>query len=162
MATSADGKTLIVKLTVQNLTDSVPAGATGADWYMTWTYGGTEYFAQAQIGPVPTVPPAFDDGTVDKVGTSSQYKTANTDTGKFTTGHDGVVEIDVPLANVGGPPAGATLSQPAGITFIEIGVPPNPTGQSAGSLQQVDTGGPTNNYTVGGPATGTSGCTLPE
>ena len=162
MATSADGKTLIVKLTVQNLTDSVPAGATGADWYMTWTYGGTEYFAQAQIGPVPTVPPAFDDGTVDKVGTSSQYKTANTDTGKFTTGHDGVVEIDVPLANVGGPPAGATLSQPAGITFIELGVPPNPTGQSAGSLQQVDTGGPTNNYTVGGPATGTSGCTLPE
>jgi hypothetical protein len=150
-----------VKLTVQDLSTTVPPGATGADWYMTWTYGGTEYFAQAQIGPVPTLAPTFEDGTVNKVGTSSQYQVAHTDTGKFTIGHDGVVEIDVPLANVGGPPAGATLIQPAGITFIEVGVPPNPTGAGAASLQQVDTGGPTNNYSVGSTATG-AGCTLPE
>ena len=161
MATSSDGKTLQVKLTVQNLTDSVPPGATGADWYMTWTYGGKVYFAQAQIGPVPGVAPTFSDGTVNKVGNSSQYQRVNTDTGKFTTGKNGVVEIDVPLANTGSPAAGAVLSQPAGATYIEVGVPPNPTGEGAASLQPVNTGGPGSDYTVGSPATGTSGCTLP-
>ena len=160
MAPSADGKSLVVKLTVQNLSQTVPAGATGADWYMTWTYNGTEYFAQAQIGPVPTLAPSFDDGTVNKVGNSSQFQAAHTDTGKFTTGPDGVVEIDVPLANVGAPPAGAVLTQPAGLTEIEVGVPPNPTGEGAASLQQVDKGGPTNDYTLG--TTTGSGCTLPE
>jgi pseudomonalisin len=160
MAPGPNG-TLAVTLTVENLSDSVPPGATGADWYMTWTYGGTEYFAQAQIGPVPTLAPTFDDGTVQKVGTSSQYNAAHTDTGKFVTGKDGTIEIDVPLANIGNPASGAVLNQPAGVTYIEVGVPPNPTGAGVASLQQVDTGGPTNNYDVG-TTTGTSGCTLPE
>ncbi|HVA73584.1 MAG TPA: S53 family peptidase [Acidimicrobiales bacterium] len=160
MAPGPNG-TLAVKLTVENLSQTVPAGATGADWYMTWTYNGTEYFAQAQIGPAPGVAPTFDDGTVNKVGSSNQYQAANTDTGSFKLGKDGVVEIDVPLKNVGNPPAGATLSQPAGATYIEVGVPPNPTGAGVASLQGVDAGGPTNNYSVGS-TTGTSGCTLPE
>lgn len=159
MATGTNG-TLVVKLTVENLSDTVPPGATGADWYMTWTYNGTEYFAQAQIGPVPGIAPTFDDGTVQKVGTSSQYQAANTDTGSFKLGPDGVIEIDVPLAHIGSP-AGVALVQPAGATYIEVGVPPNPTGAGVASLQGVDTGGPLNNYTVGAPATGAN-CTLPE
>lgn len=160
MATGSSG-TLVVKLTVEDLSESVPPGATGADWYMTWTYKGTVYFAQAQLGPVPGIAPTFDDGTVQKVGTSSQYQTAHTDTGSFKVGKDGVVEIDVPLANVGSPATGDTLLQPAGATYIEIGVPPNPAGAGAASLQGVDTGGPGINYNIGSPATG-SGCTLPE
>ena len=159
MAPGPNG-TLAVKLTVENLTQTVPPGATGADWYMTWTYNGTEYFAQAQIGPAPGLAPVFDDGTVNKVGSSSQYQAANTDTGSFQLGKDGVVTIYVPLANIGNPPAKATLIQPAGATYIEIGVPPNPTGAGAASLQGVDTGGPMNNYTVG-TTTGTT-CTLSE
>jgi hypothetical protein len=95
------------------------------------------------------------------VGSSHQFQTANSDTGSFVTGKDGVVEIVVPLADVGSPPAGAVLTGPAGETDIEIGVPANPTRLGAASLQKVDSGGPSNNYTVG-TTTGTSDCTLPE
>jgi pseudomonalisin len=161
MAPSADGKSLVVELTVEDLTKTVPTGATAEDWYMTWTYEGTTYFAQAQLSALPGSTPGFYDGTVNAVGTSHNYQTVNTDTGELVTGHDGVVEIDVPLAHVGNPAAGSVLGQPTGLTYIEVGVPPNPTGLSAGSLQQVDSGGPGNNYTVG-TTTGTSGCTPSE
>lgn len=161
MAPSANGNSVRVELTVENLSATVPTGASGADWYMTWTYHGTEYFAQAQLGPVPGSAPVFSDGTVAAVGTSHQFQTAHTDTGRFVTGKDGVVEIDVPLANAGSPPSGALVAQPTGQTYIEIGVPANPTGIGLASLQQVDTGGPSNNYSVG-TTTGTSGCILPE
>ncbi|MGH9063743.1 MAG: S53 family peptidase, partial [Acidimicrobiales bacterium] len=43
--TSADGKTLQVLLTVTDLTKTVPTGAEADEWYMTWTYNKTEYFA---------------------------------------------------------------------------------------------------------------------
>lgn len=151
------GPTLVVKLTVANLSEQVPPGATGEDWYMTWTYGGTEYFAQAQLSALPGSAPAFGDGVVAKVGSSSQYQELNLDTGKFVLGADGTVEVDVPLGHVGSPPAGATLLQPAGATYTEEGIPPNPTGASAASLQPVDSGGPASNYVVG-TTTGTSGC----
>jgi hypothetical protein len=161
MAPSSDGKSLVVKLTVENLSQTVPTGATAEDWYMTWTYKGTVYFGQAQLSAIPGSAPVFSDGTVTNVGSSQQFQTANTDTGTFVTGKDGVVQIVVPLAHVGGPPSGAVLTQPTGETDIEIGIPPNPTGLGAASLQHVDTGGPQNNYTVG-TTSGTSGCTLPE
>ncbi|HEX6394908.1 MAG TPA: S53 family peptidase [Acidimicrobiales bacterium] len=161
MAPGPNGKSLIVRMTVQNLTETVPVGATAADWYMTWTYKGTVYFAQAQLGVLPGSAPVFSDGTVASVGSSQQFQSANTDTGTFVTGKDGVVEIVVPLAHVGNPPAGAVLTQPTGETYIEIGVPPNPLGLGVASLQKVDAGGPGNNYSIG-TTTGTSGCTLPE
>lgn len=160
MALSADHKTLIVKLTTQDLSTSVPAPATGMDWYMTWSYGGKEYFAQAEMGPIPTTAPSFADGTVTKTGNTNQYTPVNTDTGKFFIGRHGTVQINVPLSHIGNPSVNSVLSAPAGITFTELGIPPNPTGQSVASLQQVDTGGPTHNYTVG-TTTGTTGCTLP-
>ena len=161
IAPSADGKSLVVKLSVEDLSATVPPGATGADWYATWTYKGTEYFAQAQLGLIPGAGPAYSDGTVQVVGSSHQFQAAHTDTGSFVTGKDGVVKVVVPLANIGSPPSGAVLSGPAGETDIEIGVPANPTGLGAASLQKVDSGGPANNYMVG-TSTGTSGCTLPE
>ncbi|HEX4864534.1 MAG TPA: protease pro-enzyme activation domain-containing protein, partial [Acidimicrobiales bacterium] len=160
MAPSADHRSLVVKLTVQNLSQTVPTGATGEDWYMTWTYRGTDYFAQAQLGALPGSTPTFADGTVVAVGASHQFQAANNDTGSFTAGKDGTIEIVVPLANVGAPPPGAVLSQPAGESDIEIGVPPNPLGLGVASLQPVDTGGPANDYVVG-TISGTSGCTLP-
>jgi pseudomonalisin len=160
MAPSADGRSLLVKMTVQNLTQTVPTGATGEDWYMTWTYKGTDYFAQAQLGALPGSAPTFSDGTVVAVGASHQFQAANTDTGSFIPGNDGTIEIVVPLANVGAPPAGGVLIQPAGETDIEIGIPPNPLGLGIASLQKVDSGGPGNDYAVG-TTTGTTGCTLP-
>ena len=35
---SSDGQRLLVRLVVDNLSATVPTGATGADWYATWTY----------------------------------------------------------------------------------------------------------------------------
>ncbi|MGH9094179.1 MAG: hypothetical protein ACRDXE_03365, partial [Acidimicrobiales bacterium] len=82
-----------------------------------------------------------------KTGNTSSYtNSANTnDSGRFVLGPNGVVEIDVPLANVGSPPAGAVLGGPAGLTDIEIGTP-----QSGGLLEKIDSGGPTCDYPVGG------------
>jgi hypothetical protein len=115
---------------------------------MTWTYRGTTYFAQAEVGPIPGSRPMFADGTIQLTGSTRSYQPNNTDNGRFGSGRGGVVEIDVPRSNVGSPATGAVLSQPAGATYTEEGVPPNPIG-SAASLQPVDSGGPNKDYQVG-------------
>lgn len=149
LATVERGSALEARLTVGNLTESVPPGATAEDWYLTWLYKGTTYFAAAQLGAIPGSTPTFADGTVVKVGSSTEYHQVDVDTGTFRTGPNGTVIIDVPLANVGHPAPGTMLTYPAGATFTEEGVPPNPTGVGAASLQAVDTGGPSRNYVVG-------------
>ena len=107
-----------------------------------WSYNGTEYFANAQLTDLPDATPTFDDGTVS----GNSYNTVNTDdTGLFTLGNNGVVEIDVPFSNVGSPPNGTILTSPAGETDIEVGAP-----GEGGLLEKVDSGGPTCNYDVGG------------
>ena len=143
-------------MTVTNLTETVPTGASAAEWYFLWTYtsGGTKttYFANAELQVTPGSVPTFSDGTVTLTGNSHSYnKSSNTnDTGHFTLGKYGVVEIDVPLANIGNPPTGAVLAGPTGETDILIGV------IGSGLLEKVDTGGPTCDYKVGsnpGPVT---------
>jgi hypothetical protein len=72
-----------------------------------------------------------------------------TDRQSRTAGANGVVQVVVPLANIGDPALKSVLSQPTGATYTEKGVPPNPSGEGAASLQAVDSGGPTKNYKVG-------------
>lgn len=157
---------LEVTLQVQNLSTHVPTGATGEDWYATWTYGNKEYFAYAHLSVTPTSTPTYGDGTATKTGTTTNYAPVNTDTGSFNQGPNGTIVIDVPLTNVGSPPLGAVLLHPAAVTFTEEGTPSTSQGGSGvASLQQVDTGGPDLNYTVGGviPCSGASpGGTVPE
>jgi pseudomonalisin len=142
MSVSGDGDSLRVLLTVSDLTETVPTGAAADEWYGLWSYDGTEYFANAQLTDLPDATPTFDDGTVS----GNSYNTVNTDdTGLFTLGTNGVVEIDVPFSNVASPPDGTTLTSPAGETDIEVGVP-----EGGGLLEKVDSGGPTCNYDVGG------------
>jgi pseudomonalisin len=140
------GSTLVVTLTVQNLTYTVPTGAAADEWYMLWTYNGTTYFANAELtaDEAVTHTPTYDDGTVTMTGTTHTYNTVNTDTGSFNTGAPGTVVIDVPVANVGSPAAGQVLQQPSGETDIEVGVP-----HAGGFLEKVDTGGPTCDYKLG-------------
>jgi hypothetical protein len=140
---------LLVNLTLADLTQTVPTGASAADWYMTWTYDGTTYFAQAQLGATPGATPTFGDGTIVVTGSEHQYEQAHSDTGTFTSGSDGVVQIVVPLANVGSPPLESVLAEPAGATYTEEGVPPNPSGEGGALLEAVDSGGPTKSYKVG-------------
>jgi len=147
MKLSGDGKTLTVRLTVQDLTETVPTGVAADEWYMLWTYGGTTYFANAELTDVAAAAgtgPTFNDGNVTVTGTTHTYNPVNTDTGSFVTGQNGVVEIDVPLANVGSPALGKVLQAPAGETDIEVGVP-----GAGGFLEKVDTGGPACNEVLG-------------
>ena len=142
---------LKVTLQVQDLTTHVPTGATGEDWYATWTYGGKEYFAYAHLSLTPTSTVTYGDGTASKTGGTTNYAPTNADTGSFSQGKNGTVVIDVPLTNIGSPPLGAVLLHPAAVTFIEEGPPSTQaTGGGVASLQQVDQGGPDLNYTVGG------------
>ena len=147
MSVTQEGSSLRVLLTNTDLTETVPAGAEADEWYGVWSYGGTEWFANAELTAVPGATPTFHDGTVTKTGNTSSYNpSSNTDdTGHLTLGNDGVVEIDVPMANVGSPTTGAVLTDPAGETDIEVGAP-----GAGGLLEKVDSGGPTCNYTVGG------------
>ncbi len=146
MSVSGDGNSLRILLTVSNLAETVPTGADASEWYGVWSYGGTEYFANAELTAVPGATPTFSDGTVTKTGSTSNYNPVNTnDTGHFTLGANGVVEIDVPFSHVASPASGATLSAPAGETDIEVGAP-----GAGGLLERVDSGGPNCNYDVGG------------
>jgi pseudomonalisin len=152
MSVSGDGDNLRVLLTVSDLTNTVPTGAEGDEWYGLWSYDGTEYFANAELTAVPDATPTFSDGTVTKTGNTTTYNPVNTDdTGLLTVGNDGTVEIDVPFSHIGSPPAATILTGPAGSTFIAIGVP----GEES-ALEAVDSGGPACNYSVGGGPTSQS------
>lgn len=155
MSLTTDGTKLRALLTLTDLEETVPTGAGAAEWYAIWTYSGTTYFANAELSAVPGSTPTFADGTVTQTGSTKQFSNANTtDTGKFTLGPNGIVEIDVPLANVGKPPLNAVLSNPSGQTNILIGA------AGTGSLPTVDTGGPKCDYTVGEAAA--PAATVPE
>jgi pseudomonalisin len=148
MSVSGNGQDLRVLLSVTDLSDTVPTGSQADEWYGLWSYGGTEYFANAELSAVPDSTPTFSDGTVVKTGNETEYEPVNTDdTGLLTLGKNGVVEIDVPFSHVGSPPKSSILKSPAGSTFIAIGVP-----DEEAALESVDSGGPTCNYVVdGGP-----------
>lgn len=151
---SSDEKSLQVKLVVKDMSATVPIGAADDAWYATWSYGGTDYFANAEVGPDGTF--AYGDGT----HTSQGYSTNNTDTGSVVLGPGGGLTIDVPLANITTDPTkplplGAVLNGPAAVTYTGEGVPPNPTGVSGGAQLVVDNGGPGCNWVVAGSASST-------
>ena len=149
---SSDQKSLQVKLVVKDMSATVPVGAADDAWYATWSYGGTDYFANAEVGPDGTF--AYGDGTHSNQG----YTTNNTDTGSVVLGPGGGLTIDVPLANIGGTgplPLGAVLNGPAAVTYTGEGVPPNPTGVAGGDQLVVDNGGPGCSWVVAGSASPT-------
>lgn len=144
MHVSADGKNLETILTIQNMSEGAtavaqPGGAN--EYYMVWNYKGTPYFTNAEVSALGD---SFNYGTVTKVGTTNQYSNSGTATGRIVDGANGTVEVDVPLAAIGGPATGDTLSGPTGSTYVEVGAP-----QVGGSLQPVETVGPGNDYQLG-------------
>jgi hypothetical protein len=146
LSASADRGTLKAFLTVANLS-TAPAeaapGVTGGsanEYYLLWTYGGTTYFANAEVDTT-TGTVSYSDGTV----AGSQYTTAHTDTGHFTPGANGVIEIDVPIANVGSPPLHSRFVGPGGQTKVLEGTP-----ATGGSIQSADSAGPQYDYNWAG------------
>ena len=146
LSMGSDGTSLRALITVKNLStaaaEAVPGVPSGAanEYYFLWTYKGTTYFVNAEVDST-TGTVTYGDGTVS----GSQYTTAHSDdTGKLTPGSNGVVEIDVPLANVGSPAAKAVLTGPGAQTKVLVG-----SSATGGSLQAADSGGPQYDYKVG-------------
>ncbi|MHB8508545.1 MAG: hypothetical protein ACYDGR_07840 [Candidatus Dormibacteria bacterium] len=119
MELSDDRKTLKVRLMVTNLQHLTPSSGAPSDgrthmWSMTWQYQAVNYFASAVEGydvSAQKMALEFIDGADATVGyTRCSY--THVDTGTFTVGPNGLIEIDVPLANVG-------VSVPSGrLTYV--------------------------------------------
>ena len=142
---SASGSRLTLKafLTMADLsTDPASAapgvpGGTANEYYLLWSYNSTTYFANAEVDTT-TGTVSYSDGTVS----GNQYTTAHTDTGQFTAGPNGVIEIDIPIANVGSPPLMSRFTGPGAQTKVLEG-----TTATGGSLQSADSAGPQYDYT---------------
>ena len=114
---SDDGVTLSIRLDVADMEKTVPAGSNYDVWAMTWTEPAGSYEASAQYSAIDGSV-SFHDFTPAGNGASGGNGTPaeHADTGKLVLGPGGYAEIDVPLANLGSPPAGTTLTQPTGVT----------------------------------------------
>jgi hypothetical protein len=126
LALASDGTTLRVGMTVDDLTATLPQGWTTMDYIVDWTkpatgvappatYTTDDWAAQVSVDSSGAI--TYTDGTIafDDQG-DSQYTSANTVTGSFHPGKNGTIEIDVPLAHVGGPKKGASLGVVGGQT----------------------------------------------
>jgi pseudomonalisin len=107
---SPDAATLRVTLTIKNLAaPPPPVNLASAIWAVFWNYNGTTYYARAEsTGALTAAAFTFDDGTY----TSNFNPVNQTIHGTATPGPNGTFVIDVPLADVGSPPAGASLTLP--------------------------------------------------
>jgi subtilase family serine protease len=141
MLLSADGTTLRTIVSVKNLTSDIPTGGVENDYNVLWDFNGTSYFTQLAVEPDGTVQ-AYD-GQLVKVSLESRYQQLHVDTGKLVPGPNGTVEVDVPLANLPGVAVGSLLQHPSAASYVREGV-------LAGPLEPVDSGGPVNDYLVGG------------
>lgn len=135
------GGVLHTTLTLNNLSKNPAQTAQGAanDYYLLWTYNGTQYFSEAEVDTT-TGAVTYGDGTV----AGNQFTTNNTDTGSFNPGKNGTVVVNVPVANVGNPAGGALLLAPGGQTRVLVG-----TTTSGGFIEEADAGGPNYDYKLG-------------
>ena len=80
-------------------------GFVSALWHVYFTSGGTAYFAEATVNGVgPAAAWQFSDSA------------GNAITGVATTGPNGTIQLDVPVADIGQPAAGAAITQ----TFADV------------------------------------------
>lgn len=143
-AMEISGSNLVARLYVTDLEKQVSAGLGGISWSADWTFAGSEYRAWATY--------SSSGGTFFSVSSGSASTESHPATGRLVTGPGGYAEIDIPLAEVGGPAAGAVLSTPIGNSFRDVGDVSAVNGQPTVVEMGADTGGPGNNYVVG------SGC----
>jgi hypothetical protein len=142
LAVTPDGKTLRAIVTLRNLSTSIPAPGGENDYRVVWNYGGTSYFGLATVEPGGSV--LYLDGKAITAGPETRYEPLNVDSGSFTPGPNGTVEIDVPLANVGSPPTGAVLVAPTAEADVRF-----PGTATTGLLQTIDSDGPNLDYQIG-------------
>jgi pseudomonalisin len=156
MTLSRDGQTLQVLITVADLgangvsnpasppVAAPPPGSDGEAWLMTWTSAAGSYFAGAQRDATGAV--QYRVGTVSSGSTTSYNPTSTTLKGNIDTARN-LIEIDVPLADIGSPGPGTVLKKPAGQTWELVGAPSAAGG--GGTFNPADSSSAQNDYTVG-------------
>lgn len=116
-ALTPDGQTLQVRLTLDNLSKTVPAPYQGNEYFGLWTYKGTTYYVNAEVDTSGTV--SYFYGTF----AGNSYTPLGSASGSFGGGPDGVVEVDVPLSKVGGPQVDDQLTNTGAETALLAGFP---------------------------------------
>jgi len=107
---SPNTTTLQITLAIKDLeAPPPPDNMVSAYWSVYWTYKGIEYYAQATSNGSAIW--AFNDGTFS----GGKFNPGNTitgtaNTGVYAGGTAGTLVFSVPLADVGGPAAGASLT----------------------------------------------------
>jgi pseudomonalisin len=137
MALTPDGQTLRTILTLRNLSTSIPTGGVENDYNVVWTFNGVQYFTQLAVEPGGVVQ-AYD-GQILHASLETRYQQLHVDQGSITPGANGTVEVDVPLANVGGPVAGQLLLRPSAQAYVREGL-------LAGPLEPIDSAGPSADF----------------
>ncbi|MGH3008565.1 MAG: S53 family peptidase [Gaiellaceae bacterium] len=139
MCLSPDGQTLRTIITISNLSKTIPSGGVANDYNFVWQFNGTEYFTQLEVEQDGTVL-AFD-GQAVHASIETRFQQLHQDTGVFTPGLNGTVEVDVPLANVGSPASGSILATPSAETYVRESV-------LAGTLEPADPTSPFSDFLI--------------
>jgi subtilase family serine protease len=139
MCLTPDKQTLRTILTVSNLNTTIPTGGVENDYNFVWQFNGVEYFTQLAIEQNGTV--LAYDGQAVHASLETRFQQLHVDTGIITLGTNGTVEVDVPLANLGGPASGSVLQTPSAQSYVREGV-------LAGTLEPVDSAGPSANFLI--------------
>jgi hypothetical protein len=138
---SDDRSTLQFVMTLKDLSTTIPTGGGENDYRILWQFNGATYFALATVEPGGSV--LYLDGTTITAGSTTRYQFLHNDSGTFTPGPKGTIEIDVPLANVGTPDSGGVLSAISGEADVREGT------AQAGLLATVDQAAPRLDFAVG-------------
>src|SRR5204863_2501300 len=106
-------------LKVKQFPSTVPPGGLAINYYTDWTFQGKRYWSEAQIDASGAQ--SFSDGTI-ATGRSTIGSDRN---GSITRTDDGgaIIEVEVPLTDVGSPAIGASLGAPTGLSSVLVGVP---------------------------------------
>lgn len=113
---SADRKTIHFELTINDLSKTIPAYAQGTAYWALFTYGGSNYYAGAEVDPSGNVYYTYGNWA------SGSFTPLGTTSGTFGSGQNGVVTVDLDAAKLGGPALGAQLTDTGAQTWVLEGV----------------------------------------
>jgi pseudomonalisin len=142
--------TLTGVLTVEDLetgATAVPPGGTAIEYTLSWTYGETDWFFNAEIAATGNTFTYGD--TTTGTGGQSSSTTLGDATGTIVTGQDGTITITVPLSDVGSLANGDLLTGPNGRTEVLEGAPSNAPASGGEEFYATPPIGPQYNYSLG-------------
>jgi hypothetical protein len=147
MRMSADGSTISTILTMNDLSNTLPAGGQANEYYFYWSYGGKVYYSHAHVTSSAVT---YEDGENTATGRVPRSG-APADTGSFNPGKGGTIVVNVPVSVVGNPHRGALIQNANAETREQEGV----------LVLQYDADGPGNDWIAGNVCTTAATTTQP-